>query len=220
MKYLKILKKYKKELFRNHVKIEIQDFGAGSKKLNSHQRKVSHIAKNAGISIKYAQLLTRLGTYFKCKDVLEIGTSLGIGTLGLSLGSPNANITTLEGCPETLKITKQKFKNYGITNVQFIEGDFTKTLPRAICNNTYDLIYFDGNHTEKATINYFEQCLVVKHDNSIFIFDDIYWSSGMTKAWQYIKKHSEVRLTIDTFQWGIVFFRKEQQEKEHFKIRF
>jgi hypothetical protein len=40
----------------------------------------------------------------------------------------------------------------------------------------------------------------------------------MEEAWEIIKKNPKVTVTIDTFQWGIVFFRKEQL-KEHFVIR-
>jgi hypothetical protein len=40
----------------------------------------------------------------------------------------------------------------------------------------------------------------------------------MEETWGIIKKHPKVTITIDTFQWGLVFFRKEQ-EKEHFVIR-
>lgn len=40
----------------------------------------------------------------------------------------------------------------------------------------------------------------------------------MTKAWTIIKDHPKVTVTVDTFNWGLVFFRKEQL-KEHFKIR-
>ena len=50
------------------------------------------------------------------------------------------------------------------------------------------------------------------------LFDDIHWSLEMEEAWEEIKAHPKVRLTIDSFFWGIVFFRKEQ-EKEHFTIR-
>jgi len=54
-------------------------------------------------------------------------------------------------------------------------------------------------------------------NESIWIFDDIHWSKDMEEAWEMIKNHSKVTVTIDTFQWGIVFFRKEQV-KEHFII--
>jgi hypothetical protein len=40
----------------------------------------------------------------------------------------------------------------------------------------------------------------------------------MTKAWELIKNHESVTVTIDTFKWGFVFLRKEQA-KEHFVIR-
>jgi hypothetical protein len=40
----------------------------------------------------------------------------------------------------------------------------------------------------------------------------------MEEAWNIIKEHSLVTVTIDVFQWGIVFFRREQP-KEHFIIR-
>ncbi len=53
---------------------------------------------------------------------------------------------------------------------------------------------------------------------SVFIFDDIYWSKPMSEAWAIIINHPKVTVSIDTFYWGIVFFRKEQV-KEHFTVR-
>lgn len=49
--------------------------------------------------------------------------------------------------------------------------------------------------------------------------DDIYWSKEMTKAWEYIKAHPSVTVTVDLFWIGLVFFRKEQV-KEDFVLRF
>jgi hypothetical protein len=51
------------------------------------------------------------------------------------------------------------------------------------------------------------------------IFDDIYWSLGMKEAWQEIKAHKDVTVTIDLFWIGLVFVRKGQV-KEDFMIRF
>ena len=39
----------------------------------------------------------------------------------------------------------------------------------------------------------------------------------MQEAWEEIKKHPQVSVTVDLFFWGLVFFRKEQ-EKENFII--
>jgi len=42
----------------------------------------------------------------------------------------------------------------------------------------------------------------------------------MEQAWQAIKEHPSVRCSIDLFFAGILFFRGEFKEKQHFSIRF
>jgi hypothetical protein len=42
----------------------------------------------------------------------------------------------------------------------------------------------------------------------------------MEKAWEEIKQHPHVTLTIDLFFIGLVFVRQAQKEKEHFVIRY
>jgi predicted O-methyltransferase YrrM len=112
----------------------------------------------------------------------------------------------------------ESFNNFKLNNINVVIGNFSNTLPEKLENKTYDLIFFDGNHQKEATIDYFEQCLLHIHNDSVFIFDDINWSKGMQEAWQHIKEHPLVTISIDTFYWGIVFFRKEQK-KQHFTIR-
>ena len=197
--------------------IEITDFGSGSKVFNSNRRAIKDIAKTSGTSLKRAKLLYRLVSYFEPKNVLELGTSLGIGTISMALASSDAKIVSIEGCPEISKFTKQQFEQLQINNVQFINGSFSEIIP-TLEHHNWDLIFFDGHHDKEATLIYFEQLLVKAHNESVFIFDDIHWSKGMEEAWDIIKNHPKVSVTIDTFFWGFVFFRKEQA-KENFVIR-
>ena len=82
----------------------------------------------------------------------------------------------------------------------------------------YDLIYFGGNSSKKATLEYFDLLLPTRTNDSVWIFDAIHGSKDMEDTWEINKNHPTVTVTIDTFQWGIVFFRNEQK-KEHFVIR-
>ena len=82
-----------------------------------------------------------------------------------------------------------------------------------------DFGFLDGNHQEKPTIEYFEECLKYCHHDSVLIFDDIHWSDGMENAWNYIKNHDKVFVSIDLFFVGIVFLNPNQR-KEHFVIRY
>jgi len=208
---------YKKQLLKNNTKITITDLGAGSQTTSQQERLVREMAKNAGTTLKNAKLLYRFISYFKPNSILELGTSLGIATHAISLGNPNCNITTIEGCPNLSMFTKSHLEKQAIRNFNLITGHFNETLI-TLTTNTYDFIFFDGNHLKKATIQYFESLLKTTHNDTVFIFDDIYWSEDMTQAWETIKQHPKVTVTIDTFFWGFVFFRKEQS-KQHFIIR-
>ena len=214
-----VLKNYRKSLLENKNTIEVTDFGAGSKVFKSNTRQINKIAKTAGISPKRAELLFRITNYFQPTTILEIGTSLGLATSALALGNPKTKIITLEGCPNTMAMAKNQLQLYNIKNVECITTEFNDYLQ--ICNlqsATCNLIYFDGNHSKKATLEYFELLLPTITNDSVWIFDDIHWSPQMEEAWEIIKIHPKVNVTIDTFQWGLVFFRREQP-KEHFVIR-
>lgn len=213
---LQKFKQSKQQLNKNKSTIKVTDFGAGSQIFKSNERSVCDIAKYAGIDNKYAKLLINFATYFNPKNILEIGTSLGLGTSALAIGSSNANIISLEGCPETARVAKENFKKHNLS-AEIIIGDFKETLPRVLKNKQFDLIYFDGNHQKEPTLNYFELCLTSVNEKSILIFDDIHWSKSMEEAWNQIKANPRVTTTIDTFQWGIVFFNKEP--KQHYTIR-
>ena len=214
-----ILEKYRNSLLQNKNFIEVKDFGAGSKVFKSNKRQISKIAQSAGISTKRAELLFRIVNYFQPDSILEIGTSLGLATSALSLGNPKSKIQTLEGCLNTMTIAKKQLQLQNLNNIELINTEFSNYFKT---NNaqptTYNLIYFDGNHSKKATLEYFEQLLPTISNDSVWIFDDIHWSLEMEIAWKTIQNHPKVKVTIDTFQWGIVFFRTEQ-EKEHFVIR-
>lgn len=213
----KALEVYRSELLQNSEMITITDFGSGSKVFKSNQRAINAIAKTSGTSLKNTKLLFRLVQYFQSTSILELGTNLGIGTYALALGNPKARITSIEGCEAILKIAQQQFSIKKISNIGTIQGDF-KTEIQTLTQQKWDLIFFDGHHSKSATLSYFEILLPTSNNDSVFIFDDIYWSKGMTEAWEIIKAHPQVTVTVNLFNWGIVFFRQEQL-KEHFKIR-
>ena len=214
-----ILKKYRKSLLENKSTIEVTDFGAGSKVFKSNSREISKIAETAGISSKRAELLFRVTNYFQPKHILEIGTSLGLATTALSLGNKTAEIITLEGCTNSIAVAKNHLETIDRATIKFINTEFSAYLKNTkLKSQFFNLIYFDGNHQKQATLDYFEALLPTITNDTVWIFDDIHWSKEMEEAWKIIQKHPKVTVTIDTFQWGFVFFRREQP-KEHFIIR-
>jgi predicted O-methyltransferase YrrM len=196
------------ELYDNKNVILPSPLGAGSRKSNN-EKKVSEIAKTSSIQHKYGAVLFELVNHFKAKTIIEIGACMGISSLYLALADSDAKVYAIDGHQPYLDIAKENALKANAGNINFIHGNFDETLPEVLNKiNQVDLVFFDGNHQEEATLKYFELCIAKKYDNSIFVFDDIYWSTGMKRAWAKIKSHPEVSITLDLFQLGIVFFRK------------
>ena len=223
-----LLKDYRESLLENTQTIEVTDYGVGSRVFSSNQRKVNQIAKTAGIRSSRSRLLFRLVKYFQPYYILELGSSLGLATHAMHLGHPDSKIISLEGCKNTLEVAEQQFlKQYTsevFEKLSFVSTEFDTFLEDSDLSflttqtEKWNLVYFDGNHSKAATLRYVVKLLPTLTNQTLWVFDDIHWSRDMEEAWDYIKNLPEVTVTIDTFQWGLVFFRKEQA-KEHFVVR-
>ena len=207
---------YKKTLLEDNKSIEIQDFGAGSKVLSNSSRKIKDIARHNSKDIKQGSFMSRLVRFLKPNTILEYGTSLGISSLymGSALNS-NAQLISMEGDPQLSEIAQNGCDLFNLKNIQLLNGEFDTCFPEVLQKtNSLDLVYFDGNHLKEPTLKYFQDCINLANEDSAFVFDDIRWTADMLSAWNIIKAHPKVSLSIDLFDMGIIFFR--QQAKENF----
>ena len=177
------------------------------------------MAKNSLKNEKEAALISGIIGFLSCKTIVELGTSFGTTTLLISLENPETKIYTIEGSPEIADKAETFFKRHSNKNINLIKGSFEEKLsPLLLRLKTADAYIFDGNHRKEATLNYFEQALLHSNNETVFIFDDIRWSSGMLEAWKTIENHPEVSLTLDLFSMGIVF-RNTNFSKQNIKLR-
>lgn len=219
------VEKLRQSLLNNKLVTEVEDFGAGGEKGARYEKKVSEIAAKAAKPPKWGKLLFRICQYFQPKNMLELGTSLGITTAyqakGVGIGqNSESRFVSLEGSENLVELSGINFKNLGIEAIEQVQGNFDETLAGVLDTfPTLDYVFIDGNHRKEPTLRYFEQLLPKCHNETILIFDDIYWSKEMNEAWDEIKAHPQVKVSVDLFYLGIVFLRQEQVE-EHFVIRF
>lgn len=209
----------RKTLLRDNSILRVTDLGAGSLSNRSNERTLASIVRNTSKKAKYVRFISLLAQTLDCKNIVELGTSMGISTAYLAKGNPSATVVTIEGCPEIHQKAKENFQTLQLHNTMALQGSFDEVLPGLLEQmGGYDLLYIDGNHTYEATLRYFEWGLQYRHNNSVIIFDDIYWSEGMTNAWKKIIENEKVTASVDVFEFGIVFFRKELS-KQHFVLR-
>ena len=208
-------------LLKDHTVLDVEDFGAGSGVTKSRQKKVRDIARYAAKPKKFGQLLFRIVQHYHPRTTIELGTSLGLTTSYLALAYYDGTVHTLEGAPNVASIAKKHFQQLNLKNIGVTEGNFDDTLPGVLESiSNIDLAFLDGNHRKEPTLRYFNQLLKKINASSIVIFDDIHWSTDMEDAWETIKANPDVKLSIDLFFMGLVFFRDEFKTKQHFTIRF
>lgn len=204
------------KLKKDNSIIAFKDFG----QRNDRNISISSIAKKSLKRPKESAIIARIAHHYKVEKVIEMGTSLGITTAYLAKCNHSISIQTIEANQEVLAIAQKNWQNLAVSNITSFHSSFDEILSSLLEDNANSCLYFiDGNHRYEATIKYFDQIAQKSNEQTIMIFDDIHWSKGMEEAWREISQDDRVSLSIDLFEFGIVFFNLRLQ-KEHFIIRY
>lgn len=110
-------------------------------------------------------------------------------------------------------------KNFKIalsSNPDSVVKTYSRKIPKITNFKQKQLIYFKSLplHNSENVRQLIKQC----SNDSILFIEDIRQSSTQFQYWKQLKSNPLVRVSIDTYWFGILCFRKEQN-KEHFTIR-
>lgn len=205
-----------KRLKNNKLRIKVTDHGVGSRKLDD-RRTIASIYKTSSSKGKYGKLLYQLTKHYRPERILELGTSLGVGTSYMKLGCPTTHIDTVEGCPETFRVADENLKNLGFKQVKLSCNTFSDFIGN-LEKQKYDLVFIDGHHDGDALKDYLEKLQPYTHDETLYILDDINWSESMQEAWKDILNSNQYNLSIDFFRVGIIS-KSPQFKKTYLKLR-
>ena len=203
------IEKVRKKMISDNRTILVNDMGSRAELLKTNYRKVSDIARYSPVPVKYGELLSKMAVEFGKPLIIEFGTSLGISTLYMACSCKDTKVYTIEGCPATVEIAKHNFMDAGLNNIEIFEGSFDEVLP-GLTNASIKpgLVFIDGNHRKEPVIKYFNQMAELSDNKTVIIIDDINYSNEMTEAWNEIKLHEKVSVSVDIFRMGMVFFRQ------------
>jgi predicted O-methyltransferase YrrM len=211
----------RKKLTRDKRIISVVDSGAGTHGRTRPENSVSDIANRSLSTRKFGRLLYRLSNYYKPGWIIELGSSLGISAAYLASGSENTKVLTIEGDPSIAAIANENLKELGLGHVRIINGNFDDLLPGILKDNPpANLVFIDGNHRKEPLLDYFEQFMGHVDSPALIIIHDIHWSTEMEEAWAIIQADERVKLSIDIFSAGLLFFRDELKVRQKFVIRF
>lgn len=203
---------WRKQLLQNQGEISVLDLGAGSKKVNSPTRKIQDITRYSTSNRKFCQLYQYFASLTPAKVILELGTCMGVSTRYLAAIS-QGEVFSFEGSEAIQSLAKTGAEKLPI---QFILGDIRQSLPEFLsAEKTVDFALLDANHTYEGTTFSFQCLLPHLSQTSILAIGDIHWSAEMQLAWEEVKSHPSVRVSMDFYEAGILFFDSPLDQPSH-----
>ena len=161
------------------------------------------IIDNAGLEkeadLKYAELIYRLINRFNSKDILEIGSGLGINTLYMNVHSEQTTLMCVEQDENKSEIARLLLANK-MKNIIF-----TNTLPTK--KNSFDAVFWDLMQyplQEEETLNSIYN--TIKSDGFIVV-NHISHNLKNKKVWHEIIQLDELTMSFDLGAIGIGFFK-------------
>lgn len=208
----------RKKLSEDHTSVFYEERGAKSMILKKQVR-VKDILHASVSPAKYSELYFRIAQFLKAKNILELGTSLGLNTLYLSKAT-TGQVTSIEGMESMYRFARKLFDDHNASNIHLIHSSFDNILPQLASENIFDLVFIDGNHTYETTMQYYTILSKSMPALSVMIIDDIYWNQEMTRAWKQIQTDAQVKFSIDLYRCGILIFNPNILYTQHFVLRY
>jgi predicted O-methyltransferase YrrM len=153
--------------------------------------------------------LMRLVRELSPRSCLELGTGFGISgayeAASLELGGAGV-LTTLEGAVGFAEIAKQGFSALGLSQrLEVLVGPIDDTLDEALERaRPVDFAFLDADHSEQATLEYFNAILPRLSQGAVVVLDDINWeAAGMPRAWWTIRNHDLVSFALGFRRIGV-----------------
>jgi predicted O-methyltransferase YrrM len=151
--------------------------------------------------------LMRLVRQLRPQSCLELGTGIGISA-GYEAAAMELNgggrLITLDGSAEWAAVAKEGLASLGLGRVEFGVGPIADTLPDALERSApVDYAFVDAEHTEEATIGYFESIVPHMSQQGVMVLDDIPWSAELRRTWRRIARDERVCAAFALGRMGV-----------------
>lgn len=195
------------------------DFGAGVGNqggISSTERvSVGQLAFKAASYRSKGERLLHLARFLKPRQILELGTHLGISAAYLLKGNPDSHLISIEGDPVLSQLANEHLRELGL-KVDLRVGQFEEELDKIDWDSFHpELVFLDGNHRYEPTVDYFDHIVPHVPDGGWIILDDLHWSPGMKQAWDELRQRNEVGVGIDLWQVGLLQISRKKSSRHY-----
>ncbi|MCK9311737.1 MAG: hypothetical protein M0P26_05615 [Bacteroidales bacterium] len=162
------------------------------------------------------QIIFRIIQDAKFKTLLELGTSSGIETQYMAFANQKARCISVTDSDESAAVAQKGFQIQGLKQIE-LHLLKSEEMPETIIDKleNLDFVLFNKIADPQKYQDLFRKCLCKRENGSIFVFMNMHESPCKTQAWENIRTHQEVQVSIDLFDLGIILFNPELEKKNY-----
>lgn len=139
--------------------------------------------------------------------MVELGSCVGISSAYLASSPGCRQLLAIEGAPALARTAQASIDVVGGRGA-VLTGTFDRRLPEVVetcrADGGISLAYVDGDHHEAATVGYVETLLPALRPGGLVVLDDIYFSTGMWRAWCTLRARPGVSAAVNTGRFGLL----------------
>lgn len=162
---------------------------------------------------KRHRLAFRLVNYFGAKNILEIGSGMGVNTLFLIASSSSSECLCIETNENNRTVASELYSPY--------EERITllKSLPELPIEASFDCVFINLHYFNEITETYLDQLCKQCHSKSFIVMTGIRKNKKYNHLWKYLSANKSRTVELDLFNIGIIFFDRQLYRWEY-KISF
>lgn len=188
----------------------------GIKEQSKQEISIREVIEKMAIKPKNGALLMRMTNYFKPKNILQVGEAVGFSTLYLAAYASDVRVLVLEEHPARAALCRSVFEKHKAGNISLREGAYNNTLPQALREiGRVDFVYLDFLNSTELNTYVVEQCFPCLHDKSVLVVAGIKAAKEKKEFWKQLCFRPEVRVTVDVYEFGIIFFDKKLHKRNY-----
>lgn len=211
------IESYRKRLHQNEEWISVGD-RRNPQRLR--RRSIAELVRSEAISPKLGALLFRLTNHFRPRNILQVGSSMGLSTLYLTSYASELTCVSLEPDQARSHISQWVYNEAARSSIDLRIGDYMNLLPGVLKEiQPFDFIFFANRNEQLDLFWLFTTCLPYAQQETLFVLDGIHSNREAARQWKQICQHPEVTVTLDLYAAGIVFIDKKLH-KRNYKVYY
>jgi hypothetical protein len=182
-------------------------------------RSVGEFALKTSCSPKMGQILTRIVNTVNAKEVLELGTGIGISALYIASSRADVHVTSVGEHGGRHDITSYLEKQLDLRNIDLRLSRFETGLSSLLDEQkTFDMAYLDGGHHSEALIRHAQLAFKLLDNGGLLILKDIRWSVEKEKDWDRLWLDPDWGIGLDFYNFGMLIKGRPARDLIRYKL--